>query len=252
MRLLEGILNILLWAFFICTSLVLFVGACVVWLLTFFWDTNRKILQQYSCFWSSIYIWANPFWSVQTSGKENVHPHQVYVMVSNHKSLMDILVLFRSFLHFKWVSKASMFKAPLLGWNMKLNGYIPINRGDPQSREKCMAHCKEWLKKGSSVLFFPEGTRSKDGTMGKFKLGAFRLALETGTDVLPILIVGSEKAVPKHSAKLTTKAKMKIQLLPPISVRDYDLHRITEESARLAEVVYQTLQGALKAQEIAA
>jgi 1-acyl-sn-glycerol-3-phosphate acyltransferase len=252
MRLLKGILNFLLWTFFIVTSLVLFIGAFLIWLLTFFWDSNRKILQQYSCFWSSIYIWANPFWSVHTSGKKNVNPHKVYVMVSNHKSLLDILVLFRSFLHFKWVSKASMFKAPLLGWNMKLNGYIPIKRGDPQSRDKCMEDCKRWLKKGSSVLFFPEGTRSKDGTMGKFKLGAFRLALETGTDVLPILILGSEKAVPKHSAKLTTKAHMKIQLLPPISVKDYDIRRIPEEAARLAEKVYQTLQGAMRSQEIAA
>jgi 1-acyl-sn-glycerol-3-phosphate acyltransferase len=59
-------------------------------------------------------------------------------MVSNHQSLMDILILFRTFFHFKWVSKASMFKAPLLGWNMKLNGYVPIHRGDPNSREKCL------------------------------------------------------------------------------------------------------------------
>jgi 1-acyl-sn-glycerol-3-phosphate acyltransferase len=252
MGLLNSILNVLLWAYFISTSIVLFVGAFLIWLLTFFWDTNRKILQQYSCFWSSIYIWGNPFWSVQVSGKENVDPHHVYVMASNHKSLMDILVLFRSFLHFKWVSKASMFKAPLLGWNMRLNGYIPILRGDPQSREKCMAHCKSWLTKGSSVLFFPEGTRSADGTMGKFKLGAFRLALETGTDVLPILIVGSEKAVPKHSLRLTSKAEMKIHLLPPISVKGYDPRRLEEEAARLAETVYQALQGALRALEIAA
>lgn len=252
MGFLKKIANVLLWTFFISSSIILFFGAFLVWLFTFLWDKNLKILQQYSCFWASLYIWGNPYWSVKTSGKENVDPKKVYIMVSNHKSLLDILVLFRSFLHFKWVSKASMFKAPLLGWNMKLNGYVPIHRGDPDSREKCMAHCKTWLKKGSSILFFPEGTRSKDGSMGKFKLGAFRLALETGTDILPILIVGSEKAVPKHSLNLTNKTEMKLQLLPPISVMGYDLRRLNEEAERLAETVRHVLEGALKAQEMAA
>lgn len=242
MKVLDSVMNILLWSFFILTSIVLFLGAVLVWLLTFPWDPNRKILQKYSCFWSSVYVWFNPYWTVKTAGRENMDRRKVYVMVSNHKSLMDILVLFRSFLHFKWVSKASMFKAPLLGWNMKLNGYIPIRRGDPHSREKCLAHCKRWLAKGSSVLFFPEGTRSHDGNLGRFKLGAFRLAIETGTDILPIVIFGSEKAVPKHSLKLTNKAKMRIQLLPPVSVKDYDPRHLKEESARLAQCVFEKLQ----------
>jgi 1-acyl-sn-glycerol-3-phosphate acyltransferase len=166
-------------------------------------------------------------------------------MVSNHQSLMDILILFRTFFHFKWVSKASMFKAPLLGWNMKLNGYVPIHRGDPNSREKCLNLCKSWLKKGSSVFFFPEGTRFEDGTMAPFKLGAFRLALETGTDILPMVIVGSEKAVPKNSILLTKKSKMEVRILPPISTQGYDLSRLQEEAARLAEHVHQVIRTAL-------
>ncbi len=246
MKLIFYPVNVVLWAFFILTCIPLFLGACLVWLLTLPFDPNRRILQKYSCLWSTIYLWANPFWSAKVSGRENYNPKKNYVMVSNHQSLLDILLVFKTFFHFKWVSKASMFKAPLLGWNMRLNGYVPIERGDASSRDKCMDLCKEWLKKGSSVFFFPEGTRSKDGVMGKFKLGAFRLALETGADILPMIVVGSEKAIPKHSIMLTKRSKMKIQVLPAISVKGYDLNRLQEEAARLAENVYDSLQAYLK------
>lgn len=245
MRILNYPINIAFWSFFAISSLVLFLGACLIWLFTLPLDPNRRILQKYSCLWSTLYVWLNPYWSVKTSGKQNLEKNKVYIMVSNHKSIVDILVLFKTFLHFKWVSKASMFKAPILGWNMKLNGYIPIERGDSQSREKCMNHCREWLAKGSSVLFFPEGTRSKEGIMRPFKLGAFHLALETGTDILPLVIEGSEDAVPKHSIMLTKKSKMKVRVLPPISIKGYDLNKLPEEVQRLANDVQGKIQEAL-------
>lgn len=245
MNIFYHILNVLLWAFFVVTSMILYIGALVIWAATYFFDPNRKILQKYTCFWSSLYIWANPFWSVKVSGKQNVERKKVYVMVSNHQSIMDILVLFKTFLHFKWVSKSSMFKAPLLGWNMKLNGYISIHRGDPSSRERCMATCRRWIEKGSSIVFFPEGTRSKDGKISRFKLGAFRLALETGADILPLVIRGSDKAVPKHSAMLTNKTKMSIEVLPSVSVRGFDKSRIDAEAERLADQVRDLIKRAL-------
>jgi len=237
--------NFLLWSFFILSSIALFVGALVIWLLTLPFDPNKKILQAYSCFWASLYLWVNPYWDVKVGGRGHYDRSKTYIMVSNHKSLMDILIVFRTFFHFKWVSKASLFRAPLLGWNMYLNGYVPIQRGDAQSREVCMDQCKAWVKKGSSVFFFPEGTRSKNGDIGNFKIGAFRLAIETGTDILPMMILGSEYAVPKHSILLNKKSKMEIRVLPPFSVRDYDPARLPEEAARLAEDVRQVIKTAL-------
>jgi len=237
-------INFLFWAFFILSSLVLFFGALLIWALTYFFDPNRRVLQKYSCFWSSLYIWFNPFWSVTVIGRENVDPKKAYVMVSNHQSLMDILVLFRTFFHFKWVSKKSMFKAPLLGWNMRLNGYVPIERGDEASRERCMDLCRRWIKKGSSVLFFPEGTRSPDGALRPFKLGAFCLALQSGADILPMVIRGSGEAVPKHSILLTRKTKMSIEVLPPILIKNFT-GPLAEEAQRLAEMVYRQIQAAL-------
>ncbi len=215
------LINIWFWVFFFITSAILVVGAVLIRLTTQFFDPNLKILHQYSCFWASLYIWFNPFWSSQVAGKENVVPNKAYLMVSNHQSMADILILFNTFIHFKWVSKKSMFNAPFLGWNMRLNGYIPIERGNEESRAKMMDHCRSWLKKGSPVLFFPEGTRSKDGLLLPFKKGAFRLAIESQVDVLPIKVEGSLHAIPKHSVLLHRQSKMKVTILKPFAITPY-------------------------------
>lgn len=241
MRFFSVVQSIAIWLAFIVLGIVLFAGAAVIWLLTLPFDPNRRVLQQYSCLWAAIYVGVNPFWSVSISGLEHVDRKKPYVMVSNHQSMADILVVFRSFLHFKWVSKKSMFKVPLLGWNMWLNGYIPIERGDAASREACMAHCRRWLAQGSSVFFFPEGTRSADGTMRSFKLGAFQLALETGTEILPMVIRGSRYAIPKHSIVLSRKARMSLEVLPPIKVDRNPALSLEEQAHALAEQTYEMI-----------
>lgn len=196
-------------------------GAALLRVTTQWFDRNLKILQKYTCFWSSLYLWANPFWSLAKQGLARADPRRAYVIVANHQSMADILCIFNTFLHFKWVAKKSLFKVPLLGWNMSLNGYVPIDRGNPKSREECLDRCKAWLKKGSSIFFFPEGTRSKNGHLQPFKTGAFRLALETGHDILPIVIRGSLHAIPKHSLLLSGKSRMSLEVLPPIPVASF-------------------------------
>jgi 1-acyl-sn-glycerol-3-phosphate acyltransferase len=242
MKLLNLFLNLIFWGFFVLSSLVLVVFAAIIRLVTFGFDPNRKILQKFSCFWASLYLWVNPFWSARIYGLENVDRKKPYVMVSNHQSMADILVVFHSFLHFKWVSKKELFKLPILGWNMRLNGYIPIERGDEKSREKCLALCRKWLEKGSSVFFFPEGTRSIDGKMKLFKPGAFRVALETNTDILPMVIRGSREAIPKHSLLLHGKSLMELWILPPIATTNIAGESLDERSKRLANLVFENIQ----------
>lgn len=239
------LVNIIFWSFFILSSLVLCCGAAVLWLLSFSWDPNRRVLQQYSCFWASLYLWVNPFWSLKKMGLKNVDRRKAYIIVVNHQSMADILCLFNTFLHFKWVAKRPLFKLPLLGWNMFLNGYVPIDRGNAESRERCMAVCQAWLKRGSSVLFFPEGTRSRDGTLQSFKVGAFRLALESGHDVLPVVIRGSLHAIPKHSLLLSGKSRMRLEVLPPIAVRDFLGEDLTRAAEQLSQAVRNLLQSKL-------
>jgi 1-acyl-sn-glycerol-3-phosphate acyltransferase len=238
-------LNILFWAFFGVTSFVLCGIALVIRLVTGPFDRNLRILQKFSGFWASLYIWANPFWSVGSlKGIEQVDPKKAYVIVSNHQSMADILILFRSFLHFKWVAKKSLFNLPLLGWNMRLNGYVPITRGDEKSREECLKQCADWLKKGSSVLFFPEGTRSKDGRLQPFKPGAFRLALETGHEILPVVISGTLHAIPKHSILLHGRSRMSMKVLPPISLKNLS-GDVAEQAKQLSQKAHDVMEKAM-------
>jgi len=128
---------------------------------------------------------------------DGIDPAQVCVMVSNHQSGLDILVLFKLHRPFKWVAKKNLFTVPFIGWNMALNGYISIERGRGRSKLQMMDKAADSIYAGNSVLIFPEGTRSADGKLQTYKTGAFRLALETHSPILPIVIKGTHHTVRK-------------------------------------------------------
>jgi 1-acyl-sn-glycerol-3-phosphate acyltransferase len=131
----------------------------------------------------------NPAWPVRIEGRERIDRNATHVMVANHQSLLDILVFFRLFVHFKWVSKIENFSIPFIGWNMWLNRYIPLKRGDKASIVQMLRACRETLAEGNSIMMFPEGTRSSDGRLRRFKLGAFELAKDSGKPILPLVMV---------------------------------------------------------------
>ena len=114
-------------------------------------DKRLVVLHQFTCFWASLYSWLNPVWRVQVEGREKIDPNAAYVMVANHLSLLDILVLFRLFTHYKWVSKVENFRIPFIGWNMRLNRYIELRRGDRASVVQMVRHCLTTLAEGSSI-----------------------------------------------------------------------------------------------------
>lgn len=207
------IVSIFLWSFICLTLPIFFVGAVVVTLLTALWDRRRVILHLYSCFWASFYVYTNPIWRVEVSGREKLPWRGAAVLVSNHASLIDILVLFALYRPYKWVSKAENFKLPFIGWNMTLNQYVPLVRGDKASVEKMMNTCRDLLRRGIPVLIFPEGTRSKDGELQPFKNGAFRLAHEIGCPLIPIGVVGTGEALPKHGLILKKRMDARVTVL---------------------------------------
>src|SRR5262247_2928411 len=123
----------LFWAFLSVTSIALFPVALLVWAVTRPFDRRLRALHLFTCFWASLYTWLNPAWPVRIEGREKIRPDETYVMVANHLSLLDILVLFRLFTHYKWVSKIENFRLPFIGWNMTLNRYLRLRRGDRAS-----------------------------------------------------------------------------------------------------------------------
>ena len=216
-RFLYRLIAILFIAFVFLTSAVFFVIALLIWLVTAPFDRRLWLLHRFTCWWASLYIWVMPPWSVQIEGKEHIDPDTTYVIVSNHQSLVDILVVFTLFTHFKWVSKAELFRIPLIGWNMSLNRYVKLQRGEKRSIKRMYDACEQHLKTGSSVYLFPEGTRSESGVMRPFKEGAFVLARRLNLPVLPIVINGSRTAVPKNSFNFHGKTEVEVTVMPPIT-----------------------------------
>jgi 1-acyl-sn-glycerol-3-phosphate acyltransferase len=181
-------------------------------------DPRTRALHRFTCFWASLYTWLNPMWRVRIDGKQHIRPGVTYVMVANHLSLVDILVLFRLFVPFSWVSKQENFAAPLIGWNMRLNGYIPLRRGDKVSAAVMMQECRRALRGETSIMMFPEGTRSRTGQMRPFKPGAFELARQTGCPLLPILLEGTSDALPRRGFVLRGRCVITVTVLPEIAV----------------------------------
>ena len=154
------------------------------------------------------------------------------MLVANHASLIDILVLFGLYRPYKLVSKAENFKIPFVGWNMHLNGYVSLVRGDRESIVKMLAECSRLLDKGNPVLFFPEGTRSQDGLLRPFKDGAFELAIQHGVPLIPVAVHGTSRALPKHGLVLEDHVDCHVEILEPMDPKDYATVADLREAAR--------------------
>lgn len=190
-------------------------------------DKKRKVAHAQCFWWSDILVNMNPFWKISVAGLENIDPDKTYVIVANHQSLADIVVLYQIKTQFKWVAKESLFRIPFLGWCLSLAKHIKLERGDFSSIKKVYREAAEWLRKDMSVLFFPEGTRSETGQMGEFQNGAFKLAIREKIPVLPIALTGTYDAIPKHGWQFSTKIVGALKVLPPIDtsllgVSDFD------------------------------
>jgi len=226
-------------AFIGIAAVLLFLVALVIWLLTVCLDRRLVVLHMFTSFWASLYLWVVPAWKVTLSGREKIRPGTTYMVVSNHQSQLDILVAFRLFFPFKWVSKAAVFKLPFIGWNMALNRYIKIKRGRKDSITQMMKACEKNLAAGNSVYFFPEGTRSKTGIIKPFKHGAFTLAQKMRVPILPIVINGTKNALPKNSLNFHGHHLIHIKVLDEIPVERFE-HMPVDE---LAEMVRALIAG---------
>ncbi|WP_300673241.1 1-acyl-sn-glycerol-3-phosphate acyltransferase [Desulfoluna sp.] len=153
-------------------------------------------------FWARINSAVAPMW-VGVRGREKVRKGTSYVVVANHLSHYDIYVLYGWLgLDIKWVMKKELERVPLIGWVCKSMGHIFIDRGDSAKAVATLHHAREKIQGGTSVIFFPEGTRSDDGSLQTFKKGAFRFAYDLGLPILPVTLKGTRRILPKGSTEL--------------------------------------------------
>ena len=177
------------WTF--ALAVPLFATMCLMFPLCYAFDrTRRYALSFVNDLWAICST--TPFVNITVEGREHLpRQDEAAVYVANHQSFMDIFSLFHLRRPFKFISKTSNFIIPIIGWSMFLTGHVPLKRTDRRSQMETLKICRETLRKNGSVLFFPEGTRSVDGTMADFKKGAFSVAAKEKVPVVPITLVNT-------------------------------------------------------------
>lgn len=175
--------------------------------------------------WARINSYTTPMF-VRVSGREHIDPRQSYVVVSNHQSHFDIFVLYGWLgIDFKWVMKAALRKIPFLGIACEKLEHIYIDRSNSQAAIDSINQAKSRIVNGTSVLFFPEGTRSETSRMIPFKKGAFRFAVDLGLPILPVTIDGTRDILPKNTIDLFP-GKVHMTIHPPIDIEGYAPHNL--------------------------
>ncbi|KAH9806368.1 1-acyl-sn-glycerol-3-phosphate acyltransferase LPAT1 [Citrus sinensis] len=180
---------------------------------------RRKFHHFIAKLWATLTV--SPFLKLEIEGLENLPSSDTpAVYVSNHQSFLDIYTLLTLGKSFKFISKTGIFLFPVIGWAMSMMGVIPLKRMDSRSQLECLKRCMELIKKGASVCFFPEGTRSKDGKLGAFKKGAFSVAAKTGVPVVPITLMGTGKIMPSGMEGMLNEGTIKVVIHKPIQGHD--------------------------------
>lgn len=167
--------------------------------------------------WGVMNLWAAGV-NVQLTGMENVDPRQAYVYAANHQSWFDIFAILGKLpVQFRWLAKQELFRIPILGKAMSSIGYIPIDRDDRRKAFESINQAANRVKKGTSVVIFPEGTRSRDGVLQAFKKGGFILAIHSQQPIVPISISGSHNILPKQGDWKIQPGIIRMTIGQPIS-----------------------------------
>jgi len=158
---------------------------------------------------------------VTVKGLSNLKPRRSYIYMANHMSNFDIPVL-QAFLpvQFRWLAKAELYKIPVFGYAMKRAGYISIDRSDRKSAIESLNKAVNIIRDGISVVIFPEGTRSRTHNIQPFKKGGFFLAVDSGVPIIPIIIHGTERIMPKKQM-LIKPGNVTLEIAKPMISSDY-------------------------------
>ena len=183
-----------------------------------------------------VMVTLNPLWRFRWVGPMPSDPRRPYVVVSNHESFVDILLISHLPWEMKWLSKAELFRIPVLGWLMWLAGDIPIKRGFGPSAIEAIARCRAALANRVSVMIFPEGTRSSTADLLPFKDGAFRLAIDAGVPILPLVVHGTRTALRKHDWRLGQSTAV-VRALPPVETSGLTVDDVPALKQRVRQMI---------------
>ncbi len=187
--------------------------------VSFFSKTGAGV-HHVACAWAKGILWVSGV-RVQTNGFDPGLIGQSCIFMSNHQSNYDIPVLYCGLpVQFRWLAKAELFRIPIFGRSMRSAGYVSIDRSNRKSAFRSLAKAADMIRNGTSVMIFPEGTRSSDGKLLPFKKGGFVLAVDAGVPIVPIMISGTHTIMPKGRL-LISRRHVRIDVGEPIQSSEF-------------------------------
>jgi len=210
--------TIFVWSCIVVATLILGIFAFI----TYPFDRKGRVVHGYARLWGKVALLANRV-KVKVEGMENLKRQGPYIFMSNHQGSYDIFALLGHLpFQFKWLAKKELFSIPFFGWTMAAAGYIRIDREGTRETVKAMNEAAEKIRDGMSVVIFPEGSRSSDGTIQPFKKGGFTLAIKSGVPVVPMAITGSREIMPKDRLT-TTSGEIRMRIGHPIETQNFSM-----------------------------
>jgi len=232
----QSVVSVWTWLVLVLCIVIWLPLMLIVWLVTAPFDRGRYAVGYLFRQIARVTATLNPLWHFRTGGTMPADPRRPYVVVSNHESFVDILLISHLPWEMKWLSKAELFRIPVMGWLMYIAGDIPVKRGFGPSAVEAMARGREILARKVSVMIFPEGTRSLTPELLPFKDGAFRLAIDAGVPILPLAVHGTASALRKHDWRFG-RSKAAVRVLEPVETAGLTPEDIPALKARVRELI---------------
>jgi 1-acyl-sn-glycerol-3-phosphate acyltransferase len=212
--------------------------------LTTFFDASGRVAARIAVFWARTLLRVSGV-HVTVEGLERIVPDGVYVFASNHASYMDTPVVLGNVpVQFRFLAKKGLFSIPFLGTHLQRAGHIPVFRGNARQNLKTLGMAAEMVQsRGVSLLIFPEGGRSRDGTLGPFSEGAAYIAIRAGVPLAPVTLIGTQAVLPFGSG-VPRPGRVRMIVGQPIPTADLTMKCREQITARVREEIAATLGGA--------
>ncbi len=233
-----------------CIAIALLVLGSLV-ILTSPFDRRGKVIHCYGRLWGKVALLANRV-KVRVEGIEHLKGEGPYIIMSNHQGSYDIFALLSHLpFQFKWLAKKELFSVPFFGWVMAAAGYVSVDREGTRETVEAMNEAARKIREGMSLLIFPEGSRSPDGSIQPFKKGGFTLAIKSKVPIIPISITGSREVMPKE--KFTSASgEIRIRIDHPIEIQNYsmkDRKSLMEKVSKTISKNFKLISGKLSEEE---